>query len=120
MNNKTLYIVIVILLLVVVGGGAYFLGSGNKGGAGPETVAQNQTQPVAATPTPAETAGQVTLSEQPNQAKYNDSSTPSTSSAIPADPHPHLRFRRESCNPILREQLACPDQSWFIRCHFRS
>lgn len=63
MNNKILYGVIVVLLVVVVGGAAYFMGRGT----GPTGV-QNQPMPGV----PANTAEVATLSEQPNQAKYNE------------------------------------------------
>jgi len=64
-NNKILYVVIVILLVVIAGGGVYFFLI--KPGAKTET----PDQPAAESAAPSPTANQL-LSEQPNQAKFNE------------------------------------------------
>jgi len=71
-NNKTLYIIIGILVVIIIAGGAYFILSGKKsetsapaggpGGVSSQTIA---VQTPAAPPSEP-------LSEQPNQAKYNE------------------------------------------------
>jgi hypothetical protein len=75
MSKNYLYIAIVILLLVIVGGGAYFLSNRHQTNVSqpsvPATTQTSPTQPASATPTPTTPTAQ-TLSEQPNQAKFNE------------------------------------------------
>ncbi len=70
-NKKVLYIVIVILVVVIVAMVAYFMGS--KGG--PSTEQNIGQTPEVSTPsatTPAPAAANEPLSEQPNQAKFDE------------------------------------------------
>jgi len=66
MNNKLLYVIIV-LLIIIIGGGAYFMFSG-KG----TTKTVYNGQPETAAPIPTLSPAVTDLSEQPDQAKFNE------------------------------------------------
>jgi hypothetical protein len=80
-SNKILYVIIILLLAAIIGGGVYFIL--NKT-AGPET--ESTSQPPAASQTPAAVVStNGTLSEQPNQAKFNEYLTKANLGKFPAD-----------------------------------
>ncbi len=84
-SNKILYVIIILLLAAIVGGGVYFVL--NKT-AGPKTETSNQPTvagqtPAAPAPTPA--PANQTLSEQPNQAKFNEYLTKANLGKLPAN-----------------------------------
>ena len=65
-NNKIIYVVIIVLLVVIIGAGAYFflIKPGMK--------TENANQPATESAAPTPVANSQTLSEQPNQAKFNE------------------------------------------------
>lgn len=80
-SNKILYVIIILLLAVIVGGGVYFILNRT---ASPET--ETSGQPAVSGQTPAAAVSiNGTLSEQPNQAKFNEYLTKANLGKLPAD-----------------------------------
>jgi len=87
-SSKILYVIIILLLAVIVGGGIYFFLNKTSG---PETSTQPSAGPapaatVSETPsTPPPTTANGVLSEQPNQAKFNEYFTKASLGKLPAN-----------------------------------
>ena len=95
-SNKILYVIIILLLVAIVGGGVYFVlikqeakietppptGAGGPA-AGPTAGPAGAVSGTPGTPPPA--AANQTLSEQPNQAKFNEYLTKASLGKLPAN-----------------------------------